>query len=193
MKLPIYEELKTEIINCDKCGLGFNCIGENQHVVGGGNLNSKVMFIAESAGENEVKHKEPLTISGRSGKQFNNILETLDLKREDVYVCNLLVCHPPNNRDPEVFEIEMCSGFLDKQIKLVSPKLIVSFGRYAGQYLLGPIKITRDHGKLRRSMKFNIDVFPLYHPAYVSAYSSQIARQDFKNDIKTLKRIVDDL
>lgn len=194
MKLPIYEELKKEMLSCDKCGLGGSLLdGYDPHVIGQGSLEAKIMFIAEAGGFNETVNRQPLTTTGVSGKVYESLLAKLNLTRNDVFTSNVLVCRPPENRDPEVFEIEICSSFLRRQIELVNPKLIVSFGRFSSQYLLGKIKITQDHGKIHHSKKFNVDVFPLYHPAYISAYATQERRDEFKEDVKVLKNIIDNI
>jgi len=187
-----YEALCKEIVKCSKCDLGCEkCVeGHDPHVVGQGNLNAKLMFIAEAPGLQETVFHRPLTPPGTSGKVYEKILSALDLTREDVYTTNVVLCRPPKNRDPELWEIHKCRNYLKRQIEIVQPKLVVTFGRFAAQAFINDFKITRDHGKLKKSEVFSVNVFPVYHPAYIAAYATEDKRQEFKEDIKTLKNIL---
>ena len=193
IKLPIYEELKKEILSCQKCDL---CIEGKidklqAQVMGQGNLNADVMFIAQNPGENEVKNSQPLTSTGVSGKLYEQVLDYLGLTRDEVFTTNTVACHSPNNRDPEIWELNKCREYLQKQIDLVQPKLIVTFGRFAAQVFINKIKITQDHGKLHKSADYNVEVFPLAHPAYIKAYAPHTQREAFKKDIIKLRSIID--
>jgi DNA polymerase len=191
MKLPIYDQLNNEILQCTKCGLGENILeGYDPHVVGQGNLDAKIMFIAEAPGFQETVHKRPLTPPGRSGKVYEMVLAQIGLKREDVYTTNIVACRPPKNRDPDAHEIYICKTFFKRQLELVKPQLVVTFGRFAAQALLGHVKITNDRGKIQTSQVFGVDVFPMYHPAYIAAYAPAEKRIDFNKDIKRLKEII---
>jgi DNA polymerase len=127
-----------------------------------------------------------------SGKIYEKVLKGLSLTRDMVFTSNSVLCRPPDNRDPEPFEIVRCGKYLDAQIKIVCPEIIVTFGAHAGRVMLGEdlVTISKNHGKILKSKKYNIDVFPLYHPAYIGAYSPIAKRQEFKNDIKYLKKIL---
>lgn len=187
----IYDKVCEDVFKCTKCGLGkFEEGQQDPHVFGEGSNKSGIMFVAEAPGLQEVLHKQPLTTTGLSGRLYEKVLKALDLKREDVYTTNTTLCRPPNNRDPRPYEVELCSGFFKKQLELVKPKIVVTFGRFAAQTMVGSFKITKEHGILRDSERFNTKVFPLYHPAYVKAYGSQKVRDDFKKDIKKLKLIL---
>lgn len=191
-KLPIYNQIRDEISSCQKCDLGCNgpLDGQDPHVVGQGNLDAKIMFIAEAPGEQETIHRKPLTPPGVSGKLYEQVLDYLGLTRDQVYTTNTVACRPPGNRDPELWELNKCRDYLNRQIQLVQPKLVITFGRFAAQVFLNNVKITKDHGKLQKSASFNVDVFPLVHPAYVQAYAPLKQREAFKQDIKVLKGIV---
>ncbi len=192
-KITIYNDLCKEVMKCSKCDLGCEKLdGHDPHVMGQGNLNAKVMFIAEAPGLQETIHQRPLTPPGTSGKLYEKILASLGLTREDVYTTNTTLCRPPGNRDPESWESHKCSNYLKKQIELVQPKLIITFGRFAAQYFLNDFKITRDHGKLQKSATFGVNIFPVFHPAYVSCYSPQSKKDEFKQDIKKLKKILEE-
>jgi DNA polymerase len=194
LKLKIYDELKNEILNCQKCDL---CeegkIGElKAQVVGQGNLNSKVMFVAQNPVEEDVKNSQPLHSSGKSGALFQKVLDYLELAREDVYITNVVSCRSPKNHEPEEYQVLKCKSFLDQQIELVAPKLIVSFGRQAAQHFLNDFKILRDHGNIRHSETYNLNIFPLFHFAYIGCYNLE-TRKEFKVDLTKLKSIIKEL
>ena len=191
MKQQIYDQLKQEALNCKNCSLGcWPLDGFDPHVFGQGNLDSKIMFVAENPGKNETEHGQPLTSTGKSGKVFESILDQLNLTRENVYTMNVLICRTPKNRDMTLEEVVKCKPFFKRQLELVKPKLVVTFGRFAASALLGYSKITTDHGKLSYSEEFEVDVFPLYHMAYIKSYGSLLRREEFKQDIIALKKII---
>lgn len=192
MKLKIYQELSEEVLSCKKCDLGCNASldGHDPHVMGQGDLDSKVMFIAEAPGFQETVHKRPLTPPGKSGLIYEKVLAHLGVDRSKVYTTNTVLCRPPDNADPLPYQVFHCSSYLDRQIQLINPKLIVTFGRFAALSFLTNFKITVDHGKVRKSEKYNVDIFPLYHPAYVGAYAPADKRLEFKQDLNKLKGII---
>jgi len=187
-----YNDLTQEVKNCSKCDLGCEKLldGHDPHVMGQGSGKSGVMFVAEAPGLQETIHGKPLTPPGTSGKVYEKLLERLGLTRDDVYTTNTVLCRPPKNRDPEPWEVHKCQPFLKRQMELVQPKIVVTFGRFAAQIMLGSFKITKEHGQLRHSDKFDVDVFPLYHPAYVSSYASKDKKAEFKVDVDNLKEIL---
>lgn len=192
-RVKIHQDLNNEVLSCKKCDLSKDgCIDNlKPYVMGQGNLNSKIMFIAENPGTNEVINKQPLTSSGVSGKVYENILKYIGLEREDVYTTNVVLCHSPKNRDPELYEVKKCQPYLERQIRLIEPELIVTFGRFAAQAFIDNFKITKDHGSIVKSEKYGIDIFPVYHPVYYKAYASIKRRAEFKVDINKLKKIVE--
>lgn len=194
MKLELYEEIKKEVLGCRKCELGCDKPDDiDPHVMGQGNLDAKVMFIAEAPGKEETVHKQPLTSTGTAGKKFQSVLDYLELSRDEVYTTNTVLCRPEGNADPLNHQVVKCEDYLKRQMELVKPQLVITFGRFAGAALLGYIKITKDHGKTLYSKKFDVDVYPLYHPAYVSAYANADRRKEFKYDVRRLKRIIREL
>lgn len=124
-------DLYGSISGCMKCALGNS---RTNFVFGVGNPDADVMFVGEAPGADEDAQGEPFV--GRAGQLLNKILEAVDLKRGDVYICNILKCRPPNNRDPESSEMELCTPYLYKQISLLKPKFIICLGRIAAQWLL---------------------------------------------------------
>lgn len=124
-------ELYDRIHECLKCTLGHT---RTKFVFGTGNPHADVMFIGEAPGADEDAQGEPFV--GRAGQLLNKIIEAVGMKREEVYICNILKCRPPNNRDPLPTEMETCSPYLMKQIELVNPKFIICLGRISAQWLL---------------------------------------------------------
>jgi DNA polymerase len=153
------DELNSMICNCLKCSLGHT---RTKFVFGVGNSNADIAFVGEAPGADEDMQGEPFV--GRAGQLLNKILEAIHFKREDVYICNILKCRPPNNRDPQPEEIDTCEPHLWKQLELMQPKIIVCLGRVAAQTLL---KTTAGLAELRgkvhnyRGMKLVVT----YHPA----------------------------
>jgi uracil-DNA glycosylase family 4 len=185
-----YNDFVARVKGCTECDLCELNEGRDPHVVGQGSLNAKLMFVAEAPGANEVLAQQPLTTAGKSGAVYERVLKYLGLTREQVYTTNTILCRPPNNRDPEPFELAACQPYLEQQLKLVQPQLVVTFGRFAASYFLGPFKMTKEHGKLRNSNKFNVQVFPLYHCAYIGCYASHQQREEFKRDLYTLSKVI---
>jgi DNA polymerase len=194
MKLKIYEELKQEALNCKNCDLGCQPLeGQDPHVVGGGNVNSKIMFVAEAPGKQETIHKECLTETGTSGKVYKRVLDYLGYTRDQVYTTNVLVCRPENNADPEPYQVMKCKPFFVRQLELVKPELVITFGRFAAQNFINDFKITRDRGKIQHSETYGVSVFPLYHPSYISSYAPKAKREEFNQDVKKLKEIITEM
>jgi uracil-DNA glycosylase len=156
---PGLAELNSQICTCLKCPLGSTRI---KFVFGVGNPNSDIVFVGEAPGADEDAQGEPFV--GRAGQLLNKILEAIHFKREDVYICNILKCRPPNNRDPLPEEVDSCEPYLWKQLELLNPKIIVCLGRIAGQTLL---HTNETLGSLRGKVHNyrGIKLVVTYHPA----------------------------
>ncbi|MFA5024101.1 MAG: uracil-DNA glycosylase [Patescibacteria group bacterium] len=186
-----YESICKEIMGCSKCDLGCDMLdGFNPRVPGKGNLDSKIIFMAEGPGKTETEKCCPLVPPGLSGKKYEEVLKYLGLTRDKVYTTNSIHCRPPSNRDPLPWESLKCFDYVKRELALVNPEIIVTFGRFSANTFLKDFKITRDHGKIRQSENFNIKIFPLFHPAYVAAYAPKIKREEFKQDVVNLKQIL---
>jgi DNA polymerase len=150
-----------------------------QTVFGVGNADADIMFIGEAPGADEDASGEPFV--GRAGQLLNKIIEACTLKREDIYICNILRCRPPGNRNPLPQEAANCREFLDAQIRIVNPKYIVCWGTIAAQNLLGEV---RPVGKLRRQFfqHAGASVLCTYHPSYLLRNPS--AKKDVWEDMK---------
>lgn len=179
-----------EITRCTKCKLHKT---RRNPVPGEGPCNTEIMFVGEAPGGKEDETGRPFV--GAAGQFLTELLSLAGLRREDVFITNILKCRPPNNRDPEPDEIEACKPYLVRQIKLISPKIIVTLGRYAGRTLLGDAGIkwssmTRMHGKVFSVELYgvNLKIMPTYHPAAALYYPKlkPVIIKDFKEILKGL-------
>ena len=171
-----WEDLEELVKKCQKCKL---CKGRTNVVFGVGNKNADIMFIGEGPGADEDRLGEPFV--GRAGKLMNMAFETLGLKREEVYIANVVKCRPPSNRNPEADEVNVCLNYLRNQVILVKPKIIVLLGSVALQNILGKeYKITANRGKWIE--KKGILYMPTWHPA--ALLRDENKKIDFINDLK---------
>jgi uracil-DNA glycosylase len=156
-----WAELETAVRGCTKCSLHAT---RTQTVFGVGQRQAKWMFIGEAPGADEDRQGEPFV--GRAGQLLNAILFAIGLKREEVYIANVLKCRPPGNRDPQPEEVMQCEPYLIRQIELIQPRLIVALGRHAAHSLL---KTEVPLGKLRgqRLSYHGTPLIVTYHPAYL--------------------------
>lgn len=153
----------TKLVNkCENCSLYKT---KNNDVVGVGSEKAEILFIGEAPGKNEDEQGEPFV--GAAGKLLNEMLASVGLKREDIYIANVLKHRPPDNRDPLPDEAEACWPFLKRQIEIIDPKLIVFLGRHAMNRYFPNLKISKVHGEAFRADKWGRkQVFlALYHPA----------------------------
>jgi uracil-DNA glycosylase family 4 len=156
------EELRAAIGDCQRCKL---CSGRTHLVFGVGNPKAKLMFVGEGPGRDEDLQGEPFV--GRAGQLLTDIItKGMGLKREDVYIANVVKCRPPENRNPEPDEVAACEPFLKKQIDLIRPKIIVGLGKFAVQTLLqSKVPITKVRGNWHSY--HGIKLMPTFHPAYL--------------------------
>lgn len=184
------ERVREDISKCEACGL----CKLRQHVVPGeGNASAKLMFIGEAPGADEDKTGIPFV--GAAGLHLDKILAAAGIKRDEVFICNILKCRPPNNRDPHIDEMVACTPFLKRQIQLVKPKIIACLGNIAVKYIIGPNApgITRIHGQWADSI-FGIKTMALYHPSYLIRSESRdkgSPNWQMWQDIKNLKKVYD--
>lgn len=190
------KEIRDELLMFKKSPL-FAYRTKNKYfpVVGEGSHIAKIMFVGEAPGENEAKQARPFC--GRSGKFLDEMIASIGLKREDVYITNVVKDRPPENRDPSGNEIELYSPFLDRQIEIITPKVLVGLGRFSGEYLMekfglgdqiGPI--SKIHGKefKAKTSYGEVAIITLYHPA-VALYNGS-NRETLFEDFKVLKKYV---
>jgi DNA polymerase len=181
------QKLNKEMSLCSQCVLRSGCTNV---VPGEGSAEAKIMFIGEGPGQKEDETGRPFV--GAAGKFLAEMLESINLKREDVYIANVVKCRPPQNRDPLPEEVAACWPWLMEQIKIIDPKLIVTLGRHSLERFLPNQKISLVHGKaMRREIpKMGPRVFyALYHPAAALYNGSmrEVLMKDFKRIPKVLK------
>ena len=178
----LLSKLEKAIKTCRKCRLYKNATNA---VPGHGNSKAKIAFVGEAPGYNEDQQGLPFV--GRAGKLLNSMLDMIKIQREDVWVGNIIKHRPPENRDPMKDEVRLCSGFLEEQLKIIKPKIIVTLGRIALEYFVKEAKISKYHG-FPISYKGRV-FFPLYHPAAAlrNGNIENILREDFKNLPKVVK------
>jgi DNA polymerase len=158
-----WEPLRAAVAACTRCPLHET---RTQTVFGVGNRRAKWMFVGEAPGADEDRQGEPFV--GRAGQLLTSMLKALGFAREDVYIANVLKCRPPGNRDPKPEEALQCRGYLDRQIELVSPALIVAVGRIAAQNLLATeTALARLRGKVHALGPRGWPLVVTYHPAYL--------------------------
>ena len=171
-----WEELEKSIENCNKCKL---CKTRQNIVFGTGNKNAKLMLIGEGPGADEDRLGEPFV--GRAGKLMNLAFEAIGLKREDVYIANIVKCRPPANRNPEDDEAMACMNYLRNQVILVKPEIIVLLGSVALKNILGKeYGITASRGKWIE--KKGIKYMPTWHPA--ALLRDETKKIEFIKDLK---------
>jgi DNA polymerase len=155
------DTIRTDLKDCPRCKLA---AGRKNIVFGSGNPTAELMFVGEAPGADEDEQGLPFV--GRAGQLLTKIIEAMDLSRNNVFICNILKCRPPGNRNPEPDEIAECEQFLFRQIAVVRPKIICALGAYGAQTLL---KTTEAIGKLRgRLLDYRgVKLIATYHPAYL--------------------------
>jgi len=177
-------KIADEVKKCTKCEL---CATRTNTVPGNGNPNAKIVFVGEAPGADEDAQGIPFV--GRAGKLLTDIISAMGLKREDVFICNILKCRPPENRDPKAEEIIKCMGYLQKQLEIICPEMIIALGAHAARTLLNTEEAI---GKLRgRFHDYQtctdskpIKVMPTYHPAYLLRNYSKDNRTRVWDDMK---------
>lgn len=180
-----YEELKGFVDHCGRCEL---CRTRNHSVMGKGNLHSPILFIAEAPGRNEDRDGVPFT--GRSGELFDRLLREIEMKREEIYLTNIVKCNPPGNRDPYPNEQEACIPYLKYETLLLRPKIIVCLGRIAAQRIIRPdYRITREHGVFLE--RKNTWLTAVYHPSAVLRDETKLPQmqEDFRKIREKLEAV----
>lgn len=176
-------QIRNDIGDCTRCKL--HRLGRTQIVFGVGNPNADLMFVGEAPGQDEDVQGFPFV--GRAGQLLTKIIEAIDLKREDVYIANVLKCRPPNNRNPEPDEVASCHPFLRRQIEAIRPKVIVALGSFAAKTLLQTEEsISRLRGRVY--MYGDAQLVATYHPAYL--LRSPDKKRDTWEDMKKVRALL---
>ena len=175
-------ELAEQIAVCPKCDLAKT---RTHAVPGEGNPNADIVFIGEGPGFYEDQQARPFV--GPSGKFLDELLASIGLRREDVYICNVVKCRPPNNRDPQPGEISACNPWLDQQLEIIKPRVIVTLGRFSMTRYFPGQSIGRIHGQPRRVDE--VTVVPMYHPA--AALHQASLRHTIEQDFQKLPALLE--
>jgi len=176
------------ITDCQKCSLFKTA---HNPVSGSGNPNAEIVFIGEAPGAHEDEQGLPFV--GNSGKLLDKLLNTINIPRTDVFICNILKHRPPENRDPSPDEIKVCVPYLKAQLKIIKPKVVITLGRFALNYFLPDELISRARGKIRQIKWQGIDLtlIPVYHPSAGLRNGAMLKslQDDFQSIGKFLKNI----
>jgi uracil-DNA glycosylase len=176
------EELRELLGDCRRCPLHE---GRNRLVFGEGDARAELVFVGEGPGGDEDRAGRPFV--GEAGRLLTRIIDAMGISREQVYICNVVKCRPPRNRDPEETEIAACRPFLQRQIDLIGPKVICTLGRVAGEELLGRgFAVTRDRGKWFEYR--GVRVMPTFHPAYL--LRNQAAKRPVWEDVQKIMKVL---
>ena len=178
-----WDQLKKACAECDRCEL---CKTRTNIVFGVGNENADILFVGEAPGEQEDLSGTPFV--GRAGQLLDKFLCAVDIKREDVYIANILKCRPPNNRDPNPDEEAVCIEHLREQVRIIKPKIIVCLGKIAAQMLIDPeFRIMKEHGKW--ITKGNFKITAVFHPALLLRDPSH--NEEMLRDLVAIKREIE--
>ncbi len=180
------EDLEKDVSSCTKCILHET---RSQTVFGRGSVCSDIMIVGEAPGKEEDQQGMPFV--GRAGKLLNLFLESIGINRKSIFITNTVKCRPPDNRNPMIEEINACSGFLEEQIKIVNPRILVLLGKVAANRLLGGDKVMSElRQKIFHIDKFDIPIIVFYHPAYI--LRSPLKKLDMWEDLKFLNKVLKD-
>lgn len=191
----LMRKIRDEVVALKNSPLyAFRVENKNLPVIGEGSHFAKIMFIGEAPGRNEAKTGRPFC--GRAGQILDELLLSVGIKREEIYITNIVKDRPPQNRDPLPTEIEIYGPFLDRQIEIIQPEVIATLGRYSMSYIMPKFDLTLEmepiskaHGKVysAEASYGKIKIVPLYHPA-VAVYNSHTLDQ-LKKDFEVLKTL----
>ena len=176
----LYDQIKV----CQKCDLAK---GRTNTVPGEGPEHAEIMLIGEAPGFHEDRQGRPFV--GAAGNLLDELLAGINLKRDQIYICNVLKCRPPQNRDPQPDEMEACKAYLDQQIALINPKVIITISRFAMTRWFVDKKISEIHGKPRKIG--DLVILPMYHPA--AALHQPSLRSVLADDFKKIPGILKEM
>jgi uracil-DNA glycosylase family 4 len=175
-------QIAKEVAGCKACSLGFS---RKNAVPGEGPADASLLFIGEGPGFHENEQGRPFV--GAAGKFLEELLGSIQLSREQVFICNVIKCRPPGNRDPQPDEIEACKAFLDRQIAAIQPKVIITLGRFSMARYFGTSKISSVHGQAK-----TVDgrlVVAMFHPA--AALHQPALKQSIEDDFRKLPALIE--
>ncbi len=184
------DAIREEILKCKKCELHKT---KTNYVPGSGNPKTRVVFVGEAPGREEDLQGEPFV--GNAGKLLTEMLAKIGLQRKDVFICNVLKCRPPNNRDPLPEEIAACGDYLRRQLDAIKPDVIVCLGRFAAKFIFDMFNleftsISRVRGKVFEAERWGkkVKIFPIYHPAAI-LYRPQL-REEYEEMFRKIAELL---
>ncbi len=177
-------DIAEQIAKCEKCPLHYS---RKHPVPGEGSSNAKIMFIGEAPGYHEDRQGRPFV--GASGRLLEELLNNVGIQRQDVFITNVVKCRPPGNRDPEPEEIAACRPYLEQQIDIIQPKLIVTLGRFSMQRYFPKASISRIHGQPKR--EGDRIYYPMFHPA--AALHQPRWRTALEDDVRKIPELIAEL
>ncbi len=177
-----YDQLVQEVASCTLCALSQT---RTQAVPGDGSISADLMFVGEGPGYHEDQQGKPFV--GPAGQLLDKLLASIGLGRQDVYIANMVKCRPPGNRDPLPGEIQACQPYLDRQMQIISPKVVVTLGRFSFSKFFPGEAISKARGKPRTWNGRTI--FPMYHPA--AALHNPSLLPAIEADFQKLRSLVD--
>jgi DNA polymerase len=176
------DDIQAELADCRRCAL---CETRTYIVFGVGNPTAEVMFVGEAPGKQEDLGAEPFI--GAAGQYLNKLLALAGLKREEIYIANVLKCRPPENRDPRPEEIEVCTPFLRDQVRVINPEILVTLGNFSTRFILKTDRgITGLRGQVHITGRFS--VLPIFHPA--AAIYDRSKEPIMEEDFRLLGRLI---
>jgi DNA polymerase len=177
--------VRAEIGDCTRCRL---CSGRTQIVFGVGHPRARLMFVGEAPGQEEDLRGEPFV--GRAGQLLDKMIASIGMRREEVYIANVVKCRPPDNRNPQPDEMDTCLPFLTGQIEAIRPAVLVALGKIAASALLREeIAITRERGRMRAFL--GIPLMPTFHPAYLLRQYTPENRRAVYEDLLQVKAVLE--
>lgn len=183
------EDLRSKCLSCRRCSIGGVSVdGHTSNVFSNMNDAVRIMVVGQNPGRMEVEQGEPFV--GPSGKFFDDAVESvLGMSRSDFYICNVIRCYTPSNRAPRVREMENCRHFLDAEVELIKPIVMLALGSNAFKQLTGMSGITKHHGKKIFSLRYSVPVVPLFHPSPYNTNNPQRCKMFYK-DLELVKQIL---
>lgn len=180
------EKLREKCLACRHCSIGGEFLeGKPCNVLSNMNTDAGIMVVGQNPGRKEVEQGEPFV--GPSGEFFNALIQNeLGIDRSKFYITNVVRCYTLQNRAPTTEEMNLCRYYLDAEVNVLHPKLIVTLGRLALNRVTGEKSITRVHGKILNSLRYDVDVLPLFHPSPINTNKPSY-KEAFKQDIQMLK------
>ncbi len=185
--VSVLSSMLDELENCRRCELYRT---RKKPVLGDGNPYSEVMLVGEAPGKMEDELGKPFV--GKAGRLLDDMLAEIGLSRADIYITNVVKCRPPHNRDPKKVEIEACKVYLERQIELIRPKVVMTLGRFASAVILAPLKLSSIRGRIfmTKFANHSFKVIPTYHPAFILRNPHYI--ETYRADFIRLSQLIED-